>query len=74
MSEFVKIGLLDSGQETLTSTTKTYKTYKTQRQRFYRRLAEADDEELHEILEEDPRKSIRELALELAVSHTVRSV
>ena len=34
------------------------------------RPAEADDEELQEILEEDPRKSTRELAKKLAVSHT----
>ena len=34
------------------------------------RPAEADDEKLEEILEEDPIKSTRELAIELAVSQT----
>ena len=34
------------------------------------RPAEADDEDLQGILEEDPRKSTRELAIDLAVSYT----
>ena len=37
---------------------------------LYGRPAEADDEELQEIFEEDSRKSTRELTIELAVSHT----